>query len=590
MKMKRNKRSLFLTVGLFLLVSFALTIILNTRAVSGIYSARQLEKMQAQAKKETDYVRDELCDYEALPWLLTYWEENYDKMDIPRGALSDALWVELHQPFFGADNKSFSVERAEHLSAEGKKRFAEVCYMELAGLFDDVLQDFSMIALTCTMYQGNEESFTYFAGYPADSEATLNALGVVFPFHAELHPVAAEIYESGKDISEIERATSTSDGNEYLFIYSPVLVDGELRCLITETLLWSDVKAEIDAGARDVALVTALLFFVLFVTLMAVLYWRVIIPFSNVQRNVRAYQKKEHRESAREGLLKAARSKNEIGLLSSDVSDMIDALERYVEEVRVQTAEKERIGTELSLAAKIQADMLPNTFPAFPGRTEFDIYASMTPAKEVGGDFYDFFLLDDDHLCMVMADVSGKGVPAALFMMASKITIENHLLLGKSPAEVLTDTNTAICANNKEKMFVTVWVGILQISTGKLVAANAGHEYPVFCMPGGNYELYKDKHGMMVGVMKGIQYQEYEMTLPPGAKLFMYTDGVPEATDANEALFGKERMIEALNGDVTASPEQVLQNIRTAVDGFVKDAEQFDDLTMLCLEYKGKQP
>ena len=246
-----------------------------------------------------------------------------------------------------------------------------------------------------------------------------------------------------------------------------------------------------------------------------------------------------------------------------------------------------RIESELNLASSIQADMLPNIFPAFPDRKEFDIYATMDPAKEVGGDFYDFFLVDDDHLCMVMADVSGKGVPAALFMMASKIILANNAMMGKSPARILTDTNSAICSNNREEMFVTVWIGILEISTGKLTAANAGHEYPVIKHANGGFELFKDTHGFVIGGMDGLNYKEYELTLEPGSKIFLYTDGVPEATDPEGKMFGIERMLASLNGDTAASPEEILKNMRGAVDEFVKEAEQFDDLTMLCAEYKG---
>lgn len=248
-----------------------------------------------------------------------------------------------------------------------------------------------------------------------------------------------------------------------------------------------------------------------------------------------------------------------------------------------------RIGTELALAEKIQADMLPNLFPAFPDRAEFDLYASMNPAKEVGGDFYDFFMIDDDHLGLVIADVSGKGIPAAMFMMFSKNIIANNTMLGKSPAKALMDANEAICANNSEEMFVTVWLGVLEISTGKLTAANAGHEYPALMTPDGNFELYKDKHGLVIGGMEGAKYREYEIQLEPGSKLFVYTDGVPEATNSSEELFGTERMVEALNVMHDTEPKKLLEGVRSAVDDFVKDAEQFDDLTMLCLEYKGTE-
>ncbi len=261
----------------------------------------------------------------------------------------------------------------------------------------------------------------------------------------------------------------------------------------------------------------------------------------------------------------------------------------YLETVKKVTAEKERIGAELSLATQIQSAMLPHIVPAFPDRKDFDIIGSMDPAKEVGGDFYDYFLIDDDHLGMVIADVSGKGVPAALFMMASKIILQSVAMLGGSPAEILTKTNQAICSNNEAGMFVTVWIGILELSTGKLTCANAGHEYPVFKRPDGSFELYKDRHGFVIGGMAGSKYREYEIQLEPGAKLFVYTDGVPEATNAENELFGTERMIDTLNRHPDDAPIEVLKHVRASVDEFVQEAEQFDDLTMLCLEYKGPQ-
>ena len=279
---------------------------------------------------------------------------------------------------------------------------------------------------------------------------------------------------------------------------------------------------------------------------------------------------------------------DEIEILAESFANLSKRAADYIQQITAITAEKERIGTELALATRIQADMLPNIYPAFPERKEFDIYGSMDPAKEVGGDFYNFFLIDEDHLCMIMADVSGKGVPAALFMMASLIILSNNAMIGKNPAQILTDTNAAICNNNREEMFVTVWLGILEISTGKLVAANAGHEYPALKQPNGQFELIKDKHGFVIGGMEGLKYQEYELMLEPGAKLFLYTDGVPEATNSETQQFGTDRMVKALNQDPDSSPRQILKNVRQSVDDFVKEAEQFDDLTMLCLEYNGK--
>ncbi|MBQ7274752.1 MAG: SpoIIE family protein phosphatase [Clostridiales bacterium] len=279
---------------------------------------------------------------------------------------------------------------------------------------------------------------------------------------------------------------------------------------------------------------------------------------------------------------------DEIEILAESFDDLSKKTKQYITEITQITKESERISTELTLATQIQASMLPHDFPPFPNRSEFDLYAVMDPAREVGGDFYDYYLIDDDHLALLVADVSGKGIPAALFMMISKTILQSCAMLGKSPAEVLDKTNQALCTNNLVEMFVTVWIGILEISTGKLLAANAGHEYPVLRRAGGKFEVFKDKHSLAVGAMDTTVYHEYELDLKKGDKLFIYTDGVPEATDADDNMFGSERMLNALNADPDADPETLLKSVKQAVSDFVKDAEQFDDLTMLGFEYHGK--
>lgn len=280
---------------------------------------------------------------------------------------------------------------------------------------------------------------------------------------------------------------------------------------------------------------------------------------------------------------------DEIEGLALTMKTMEEELDAYMHNLMRATAEKERISTELSLATKIQAGMLPSIFPAFPNRSDFDIYAKMDPAKEVGGDFYDFFMIDDDQLAMVIADVSGKGIPAALFMMGSKILIQNYTMTGISPKEVLEKVNERICTNNREEMFVTVWLGILDLVTGKLTAANAGHEYPVLKSADGSFEVLKDKHGFVIGGMPGMKYSDYELQLKPGAKLFVYTDGVPEATSKSGELFGMERMLETLRSAENGTAVDILNAVEEATDEFAADAPQFDDLTMLCLHYIGSK-
>ena len=286
-----------------------------------------------------------------------------------------------------------------------------------------------------------------------------------------------------------------------------------------------------------------------------------------------------------EPLALSIKSRDEIGTLAVSVDTMERETLEYIDNLTKMTSEQQRIGTELDLAAKIQQGML-NT--VFPDRPEFDIFASMTPAKEVGGDFYDFFMIDDDHLCLVIADVSGKGIPAALFMTVSKIVIADAAMVYRSPAEILRTVNERISEKNQLDMFITVWLGILELSTGKLTAANAGHEYPVIYRDGGSFELLKDKHGFVIGGMSGMKYRDYELTLAPGDAIFVYTDGLPEATNSEEELFGTARMVDALNIAPHTTPFALLSTVQNKVNDFVGDAPQFDDLTMLCVKYRGK--
>ena len=280
---------------------------------------------------------------------------------------------------------------------------------------------------------------------------------------------------------------------------------------------------------------------------------------------------------------------DEIEELSNSFVQMNVDLRDYIEQLRFATAEKERIGAELNMAKDIQAAQLPNASSAFPQRKDFDICASMTPAKEVGGDFYDFFLVDDDHLAMVIADVSGKGIPASLFMMISKILIKNCLKAGDSPSAALEKVNNQLIETNniKPKQFVTVWIAVLELSSGKGKAANAGHEHPVFKRSDGIYELIEYRHSPPVSLLKGIRFREHDFEMKPGDRLFVYTDGVAEAMNSECEMFGTDRLLSVLNSNQNASSQQVLENVINGINAFAGDAEQFDDITMLGFAYYG---
>ena len=276
---------------------------------------------------------------------------------------------------------------------------------------------------------------------------------------------------------------------------------------------------------------------------------------------------------------------DEIELLSNAFNSMTERLQKYIEDLTRVTAEKERIGAELNVATKIQASMLPCIFPAFPEHTEFDIYATMQPAKEVGGDFYDFFLVDEKHLGFVMADVSGKGIPAALFMVIAKTLIKNHAQNGECPAQVLTSVNAQLCENNDATMFVTCWIGVLDIESGRLVYGNAGHNPPLIKRAGGSFEYLKMEPGFVLAGLPTIQYKQFELDLRRGDVIYLYTDGVTEAMNAGEELFGEQRLLDTLNSAGDIEMNRLLPHVKAAIDSFVGTADQFDDITMLGLKF-----
>ena len=355
-------------------------------------------------------------------------------------------------------------------------------------------------------------------------------------------------------------------------------------------LLLVDVWMQVIIARLQSYIVRMILISLGILAVFIVLYWgfmrrNFVSPLMRIRGNVAKFARND---TVTATSLEDIRTGDEIQELAESISRMESDIVDYIANIRTITAEKERISAELNVATQIQADMLPRIFPPFPERNDFDIFATMTPAKEVGGDFYDFFLIDDDHLCLVMADVSGKGVPAALFMVIAKTLIKNHAMQGESPAEILANVNSQLCDGNEAEMFVTVWLAIVELSTGRGVAANAGHEHPAVCRGDGRFELVVYRHSPAVAAMEGIRFREHEFELHPGDRLYVYTDGVPEATDARNELFGTARMLDALNRDPSAAPEELLCAVRREIDAFVGDAPQFDDITMLSLHYKGE--
>lgn len=317
-----------------------------------------------------------------------------------------------------------------------------------------------------------------------------------------------------------------------------------------------------------------------------------LIPVKSLSQAAASFVSEKEKDSTEKVQSAISRLEIHTGDEIEELSDAIKTMEKeindYIDHLTEITAEKERMGAELNIATQIQASMLPCIFPAFPDRKEFDIYATMTPAKEVGGDFYDFFMVDETHLAIVMADVSGKGVPAALFMVIGKTLIKDHTTPGRDLGEVFSTVNNLLCEANSEGLFITAFEGVLDLVTGEFCFVNAGHEMPFICKAGGSFAAYKIRPGFVLAGFEDMNYKAGSMTLDVGDLIFQYTDGVTEATNVENQLYGMERLEQVLNRVKDRTPSEILPEVKKDIDAFVGEAPQFDDITMLCVEYKAK--
>ncbi len=376
--------------------------------------------------------------------------------------------------------------------------------------------------------------------------------------------------------------------------YEAIITEnGEKVGVLALDVSMDEIKGHLYEYLLIIAVAALVLLILFLVVLLSILNRNVIRPITSLAASAKDFvSNSANAEEAPEKLTfreVPMKTGDEIELLSQSLTNMTRDMKAYMVNLKNVVGEKERIGAELDLATNIQASMLPSIFPAFPNRPEIDIYATMHPAKEVGGDFYDFFMVDEDHLMVVIADVSGKGVPAALFMVIAKTLIKNNALAGLTPAQVFTNTNDQLCENNETGLFVTGWAGLLEISTGRFTYVNAGHNPPVLRRRDGQFEYLKSRPAFVLAGMEGIRYRQAEMELEPGDVLYLYTDGVTEAADNRDELFGEARLLSSLNALGDVQPEEMLAHVAADVEMFVAGAPQSDDITMLGLKIMSRQ-
>ncbi len=463
-------------------------------------------------------------------------------------------------------------------------------WMIQKGVYDEyekvlsILEDFrNNMGMTYVYVLNNQASYST---YLADPDEDMTIFG-----KREDNTAGFEQYTSNEEIPP-----TVSEG-EYGWLcsgYEPIYSeDGEAIALIGVDISMNEVVGQQMDFLKQ--MLTWLIILTLIIVILVICYFRYTLtkPLQKLAGSAQTFVARREEKGSKEPVQTAIldltiRSNDEIRDLYDSIRQMETDINQYIQNITAVTAEKERIGAELNIATQIQSSMLPCIFPPFPNREEFDIYASMTPAKEVGGDFYDFFMVDDRHIAIVMADVSGKGVPAALFMVIGKTLIKDHTQPGMDLGDIFSKVNDLLCESNSEDMFITAFEGVLDLVTGEFRYVNAGHEMPFIRKKNERFEAYKIRPGFVLAGMEGMRYKSGSMMLEPGDMIFQYTDGVTEATNAQNELFGMDRLQTALNSIKENDTHAILTAVKNGIDTFVGDAPQFDDITMLCLDYKKK--
>ena len=575
----------------FLVIQILITATISIFLIVGMRAREAMRRVS----DEAEVVAWEMEEYQAIGSLVEYWIEHLDDM-VPeydedrlydlegqfRDKYPDLVYITE------IDDSQFS-----ELPEEDKMLYARICHGWISQDFDLFKESFNPLYLFC--FDVRDDYMDFLITGTKKDEKRLSQGGIVYDFGTSEHltrgnyPHLEEVL-SGEAYHTIDEYQVDVDRELNAAVsWQPVYSGGRVAAVIgvSETYLDLMMKGLPTVSFLIVLIICAFVY--LDLCIMHLLKKYVVVPVKEEEEAVVDYMEVKDTSSTIEKLSKID-SKNELESLARNFSSMVTELDRHVEHIREMAAEQERIGAELNVAKQIQAGMLPSVFPPYPDRHEFNLYASMAPAKEVGGDFYDFFFVDEDRIMLVIGDVSGKGVPAALFMAISKTIIRNRALTSDSLSELIEQTNRTLCDGNEESMFVTIWIALINLKTGQVKSVNAGHEDPAIRRAGGSYELDIYPHDMVLGLIPDAgPFEEREFTLYPGDSIYVYTDGVPEAVNMNEEFLGCDRMLEALNSDPERNVEDTITGMTRAIEEFASGADRFDDITMVCFKYKGSE-
>ncbi len=584
MLMKKN--ALFTQITIFFLIGLTLTALLSGAIMKRVADKNVLRERDALSSGILADVERSVKEYRAYEWVFSYLiTHRSDGLDLEYDSSEKTEVKEAEflrrQP--GLTLTGATAEQLDQLSAEDQKAFAEIAYNHWMRRLNDMKQAYAASFLYIVAVDDNyaDGIFLLTASDGSRERGTGFDNAYILGKQVQVTPDQAETFRNlTVQNDRFVYSQDYADRYRYLFRIR------EMNVITGMTFEVATIRADVENQLLPNVTYNTALQLLLSAFYLIYVFFFAFKPLKMIKENVQEYGETKDSEKVR-AQLGEIRYKNEFGDLARGVSAMTEEIDSHLLEIQEITTEKEHISAELNIARKIQADMLPNIFPPFPQISSFDVYATMRPAKEVGGDFYDFFMVDKTHIALVIADVSGKGVPAALFMVIAKTMIQNRAMHGGTPGEILRDVNNQLCANNTSDFFVTVWMAVIDIETGHGVSVNAGHEHTVIRRAGGSFELLRYRHSPPMAIMEGTKFKEREFKLNPGDRIFVYTDGVPEATNQQSEFYGTDRMLASLNQQPGSSLQDTLRRLQEDIDLFAEGATQFDDITMLLFDYFG---
>ena len=584
-----KKKSLLKKITAISLLMAVVAMVLSGVVLFALFRNRAMENMKKTLSESIMTVWVTVGQYEACDWLFSYWHDNYEDMYLPpyEDEREYQEWTEKCSEFSRMNLASVTEEEILAMPKEKQHLFAEYCYIQI---FNDLSMKAAFSGLdyiSCYMPEESEnQAVAIFQASKSDSG--LNEykapLGEVWPLTMEAHPKLVEYLASDSMLnSDIEIFRSTTDGKPYASIYTGIYQDQKPYALISITESISETMNEVWSDVFRFELWIALVILAALAILLQCIYHNSLKPTLQMEKDILSYADDPNADALAERLDTLIRREDEIGSLAKNFHAMADKIEHHYNEIIRLTGEKEHLEGELSMAANLKAHLMPNVYPAFPEEPSIDIFADQLTATGVGGDYYDFFRMDEDHIVFAMADIFAGGSVSALYMIVFKVILYSISRFGFSVDQTVQMLNDRLCLANEDDLSLSAWIGILEISTGKVEAVNAGHETAILVQGGKAAMLEEEIASYPLGLIPELHFNSFTFILQLGEQLVLYTDGAYVLSDASGRSFDAECIMEVLQDGKERNAEKTVALLQETMLDCLRGEALTEDISLLCL-------